>query len=380
MQERIKEAFHNEFDSTPTWITRSPGRVNLIGEHTDYNDGFVLPLAIDFSTWVALRPRTDKQVRIRSLDMKEDIILNLDDFTKDSSGWVEYVKGVAWALQEEGLNLKGWEGVFTGNVPIGAGLSSSASLELALARAFALASDLNWDPQQMALICQKAENHWVGVNTGIMDQMVSALGKKDHALLIDCRSLQTQLVPLPENVQIVILDTTTRRGLVDSEYNERRSQCEAVACHFQVDALRDITPDQLLDRAGILDTVLYQRSNHVISENQRVLDSVQALRDGDLPKLGELMNASHASLRDDFQVSREELDQMVKIAQSQPGCYGARLTGAGFGGCAIALVESDLVEEFQSAVAREYEELTSYKAQVYLTRADDGTSFEEYRG
>ena len=312
--------------------------------------------------------------------MKEDFFLNLDDFTKGGSGWMEYVKGVAWALQEEGFDLKGWEGVFTGNVPIGAGLSSSASLELALARAFSLASDLNWDPQQMALICQKAENHWVGVNSGIMDQMVSALGKKDHALLIDCRNLDTQLVPLPENVQIVILDTTTRRGLVDSEYNERRSQCEAVACHFQVDALRDITPDQLLERAGILDTVLYQRSNHVISENQRVLDSVQALKDGNLHKLGELMNASHASLRDDFEVSREELDQMVKIAQSQPGCYGARLTGAGFGGCAIALVESDLVEEFQSTVAREYQELIGCKAQVYLTRADDGTSFEVYRG
>lgn len=377
MREKVIEAFQKLYNAPPDWITRSPGRVNIIGEHTDYNDGFVLPMAIDYAAWAALRPREDNQVRIRALDMDEDMAFDLDDFTKGDPGWQEYVKGVAWALQEDGCQLKGWEGVIAADVPIGAGLSSSAALELAIARAFGLVSDLEWDPTKIALACQKAENHWVGVNSGIMDQMVSACGKENNALLIDCRSLKTRLVPMPEGVQIVILDTATRRGLVDSAYNERRSQCEAVACHYGVDALRDITPDQLLDRAGILNLVLYQRAKHVISENQRVLEAVEALQNGDIAKLGELMNDSHASLRDDYQVSREEMDQMVSIAQAQPGCYGARLTGAGFGGCVIALVENEAVAEFQIKVRDEYLRATGLTPQIYLSHAVERTSFED---
>ncbi len=377
MKEIVIEAFTNQFGAEPTWLTRSPGRVNIIGEHTDYNDGFVLPMAINYATWIALRPRKDSQVRIKALDMSEDLVFDLNGFTKKTSGWQEYIKGVAWALQEEGFALGGWEGVFSGNVPIGAGLSSSAALELALARAYALVSDLEWDPRQIALACQRAENLWVGVNSGIMDQMVSACGKENSALLIDCRDLETRQVPLPESAQIVILDTATRRGLVDSAYNERRSQCEAAASYFGVDALRDITLHQLNNKVNVLDPVLYQRAKHVVSENQRVLDSVNALQEGNLIKLGQLMNASHASLRDDFEVSREEMDQMVAIAQEQPGCFGARLTGAGFGGCAIALVESDLVEEFQREVAREYLNTTSLKPEIYISYAVDGTTYEE---
>jgi galactokinase len=377
MREKVIEVFQAQFGTKPNWITRSPGRVNIIGEHTDYNDGFVLPMAIDYATWIALRPREDHQVRIWALDMDDDLTFDLSDFHHLERGWQEYIKGVAWALQQAGFQLKGWEGVITGDVPIGAGLSSSASLELALARAFALVSGLNWDPQAMAVVCQQAENQWVGVNSGIMDQMVSASGQKQKALLIDCRNLSTRLVPLPRQAQIVILDTATRRGLADSAYNEKRAQCEAVACHFSADALRDVTSDQLLDRAGILNIELYQRAKHVISENERVLEAVQALQDENLDELGKLMNASHASLRDDFEVSREEIDQMVAIAQSQPGCYGARLTGAGFGGCAIALVAGNQVEAFQAEVTREYNKATGLEPKVYLTTAVDGTSYEE---
>ncbi len=377
IREKVLQAFQTEYGGVPTWITRSPGRVNIIGEHTDYNDGFVLPMAINYAAWVALRPRGDRLVRVSALDKGQDLEFSLDNLNKGKGGWQEYVTGVAWALQERGHSLCGWEGVFAGDVPIGAGLSSSAALELALARAFSLAGELDWDPRQMALVCQQAENLWVGVNSGIMDQMVSACGKEDFALLIDCRSLETRQVPLPEKTRIVILDTATRRGLVDSAYNERRAQCEAVACHFDVDALRDVTQEQLLDSAGLMNTLLYQRAQHVITENQRVLDAVEALEKGDAESVGQLMNESHHSLRDDYQVSREELDQIVEIAQSEPGCYGARMTGGGFGGCAVALVEADQVEDFQYNTARKYLRQTGLEPKIYLTQASNGTSYEE---
>ena len=283
MKKKVIQAFQKEFGSDPVFITQSPGRVNIIGEHTDYNDGFVLPMAINYATWFALRPRQDRRVIICALDKNEKLDFDLDNFSKGKGRWQEYITGVAWALKEAGHKLKGWEGVFSGNVPIGAGLSSSAALELALARAFSLVSDLDWNPVQMAQICQKAENYWVGINSGIMDQMISACGKENYALMIDCKTLETKQVPLPENTQIVILDTATRRGLVDSAYNERRAQCEAVACHFDVGALREITQDQLVERAGILDLTLYKRAHHVISGNQRVLDAVKALN-REMPK------------------------------------------------------------------------------------------------
>jgi len=376
MKKKVIQVFQEEFGSDPVFITHSPGRVNIIGEHTDYNDGFVLPMAINYATWVALRPRQDNRVVVTALDKNEKLDFDLENFSIGTGGWKEYVTGVAWALQEGGHKLKGWEGVFAGDVPIGAGLSSSAALELALARAFALVSDLDWDPVQMALFCQKAENQWVGINSGIMDQMISACGKEKFALMIDCRNLKTIHVPLPKNTRIVILDTATRRGLVDSAYNERRAQCDAVACHFDVKALRDITQDQLEERAGILDLLLYQRAQHIISENKRVLDAVKALKKGDAKGLGLLMNESHASMRDDFEISREEMDQMVAIAQAQPSCYGARMTGGGFGGCAVALVAADQVESFQKAVVREYQEKTGLIAKVYLSLAANGTGFE----
>ncbi|NQS92218.1 MAG: galactokinase [Chloroflexi bacterium] len=375
--EEIILAFQAAYEGDPVWITKSPGRVNIIGEHTDYNDGFVLPMAINYATRIALRPRVDSRVIIKALDLDETLDFDLAYFKKGKGGWQEYIKGVAWALQEAGHDLKGWEGVFSGNVPIGAGLSSSAALELALAMAFALVSDLDWDPAQMALTCQKAENQWVGVSSGNMDQMISASGKENYALLIDCRSLATKQVPLPKNTQFVILDTATRRGLVDSAYNERREQCETVACHFGVPALRDISLDQLGERVGVLDMQLYFRARHVVSGNQRVLEAVKALEAGDAKALGLLMNQSHTSMRDDFEISREEMDQMVTIAQKQPGCYGARMTGGGFGGCAVALVEKDQVDDFQEAIVREYQQTTGLDSKVYVTYAADGTSFIE---
>ena len=376
IKDKVIQSFRENYGADPVYLTRSPGRVNIIGEHTDYNDGFVLPMAINFAAWIALRPRQDDRVILTALDKNEKLDFGLGGFSKGKGSWREYVKGVTWSLQEEGSELKGWEGVFSGDVPIGAGLSSSTALELALARAFALVSDLAWDPNQMALACQKAENGWVGVNSGIMDQIISASGKKDFALMIDCRSLKAKQVPLPKKTRFLILDTATRRSLLDSAYNERREECEAAACHFGVKTLRDITLDQLIERAGILDLTLYRRAQHVISENQRVLDAVKALDEGNAAALGLLMNESHTSMRNDFEISRDEMNQMVAIAQSQPGCYGARMSGGGFGGCAIALVAEDQLASFQYNVARDYQKETSLEPKIYIISAVDGTGFE----
>jgi galactokinase len=371
----VMQAFLQEFGADPTYITHSPGRVNIIGEHTDYNDGFVLPMAINYATWVALRPRQDNLVVVTALDKNEKLDFDLDNFSKGEGGWREYITGVAWALGEAGHELKGWEGVFSGDVPIGAGLSSSAALELAVARAFSLVSDLSWNPAQMALICQKAENHWVGVSSGVMDQMISASGKKNYALLIDCRNLDTQFVPLPQKTSVVILDTATRRGLVGSAYNERREQCEAGARYFKVKALRDLTIEQLMTAEDQLVPLIYRRARHIVSENQRVLQAVQAMITGDAAALGKLMNASHLSMRDDFEISRAEMDQMVEIAQNLPGCYGARMTGGGFGGCAVALIKQDYVNTFQQTVTSKYREETGLNPQVYVSYPVDGTSY-----
>ena len=376
VREKVLEAFNRKFSGDPAWITFSPGRVNLIGEHTDYNDGFVLPMAINYATWIALRPRSDARVILTALDLDQNLDLDLLEITKGESSWREYIKGVAWALQGAGFTLSGWEGVFSGDVPIGAGLSSSAALELALARSFSLTSEFDWDPAKMALLCQKAENQWVGVSSGIMDQMISASGKKDFALLIDCRNLDTSQVPLPQNTQIVILDTNTRRGLVDSAYNERREQSEAVAHHFGVKALRDITLEELEREKDHLGDLLYRRARHVVSENGRVLQAVDALTAGDAPGFGSLMNASHISMRDDFEISREEMDQMVEIAQDHPGCLGARMTGGGFGGSAVALVDRVKIDGFIKNVTKEYQEKTGLNARIYTSFASDGTSYE----
>jgi len=368
----IAARFSARFGEPPRWIVRAPGRVNLLGEHTDYNDGFVLPMAVDRGVWIAMRPRADRQVVIHSLDYDQTSQFALDALAKGDGGWIEYVKGTAWSLQEAGHRLVGWEGVLAGDVPRGAGLSSSAALELAVARAMSAVSGFDWNPIVMAQLSQRAENHWVGVGCGIMDPLISAAGREGHALLIDCRSLSVQPVPLPHGVSVVVLDTATRRGLVDSAYNERRAQCELAARFFGQTALRDVTLEQLDHAAGQLDPVVLRRARHVISENARTRHAAEAMQRGDADSLGRLMAESHVSLRDDFEVSSEALNAMVGAAAADPDCCGARMTGAGFGGCAVALVRAESADAFAIRVAQAYRKATDLAPSIYVCQAANG--------
>ncbi len=369
---QVASRFAQHFGSPPRWISRAPGRVNLIGEHTDYNEGFVLPMAIDRAVWIAFRDRDDHRVVVHSANYGETGEFSLDQFDKAAAGWMEYFKAVAWALHEAGHRLAGWEAVVHGDVPVGAGLSSSAALELAIARAFAAVAGLPWDPKAMALLGQRAENQWIGVRCGIMDQLVSAAGCADHALLIDCRSLDVQPVPIPGSLAVVILDTGTRRGLVDSVYNERRAECESAAEFFGVRALRDVDIDRFQQVSHQLEQPVRRRALHVVTENDRVLQAIDALRRGDLAALGVLMNKSHASLREDYQVSSDALDAIVHAAASQAGCYGARMTGAGFGGCAVAVVDAATAQAFAANVATEYHRATGNTPATYICRPAGG--------
>ncbi len=371
--EAVTSKFEDSFGRKPQYVVRAPGRVNIIGEHTDYNDGFVLPMAIDRAVFIALTPRDDGRMMLWSLDKAEVGELDVDEpVERGEMPWFEYIRGVVWALQEQGHKLKGFDGVMSGDVPIGSGLSSSAALQVSTAKALSVVSDIDWNSAEMALLVQRVENVYMGVNTGIMDQMISAAGTAGNATLIDCRSLDLQPIPLPQGYKVVVLDTATRRGLVDSKYNERREQCEAAAAHFGVPALRDISAVEFATRAGELDELTRRRAQHVVSEDVRTLSAVEAMRAGDAAQLGTLMNASHASLRDDFEVSSAELDAMVEIAQAQPGCVGARMTGAGFGGCAVALVEDSVVDAFTTTVAEAYEARTGFKPAVYVTVPSNG--------
>jgi galactokinase len=372
LQQQVTAEFEHRFGRPPAFVVRAPGRVNLIGEHTDYNDGFVLPLAIDRAAWIALQPHSDQSVIVHSLDNDQTVEFSLETMQNEEAGWAEYLKGVAWALQQAGYPLSGWQGVVAGDVPIGAGLSSSAALELATARAFAVVSGWPWEAKTMARLGQQAENKWVGVNCGIMDQMISAAGVAGHALLIDCRSLETQPAPLPPETAVVVLDTTTRRGLVESAYNERRAQCEAAARFFGVSALRDVSLAQFQAQADQLDDLTRRRARHVITENQRTLQAVEAMQQGDEVQLGQLMNASHISLRDDFEVTNNALNTIVECAWRESSCYGARMTGAGFGGCAVALVRADIARQFAATVAACYQTATGLTPAIYVCAATNG--------
>jgi galactokinase len=379
---KLSDAFRATYNQTPAHIVRAPGRVNLIGDHTDYNDGFVLPMAIDRWVWIALAPRKDRKIQLRSLDMGATITFDLDRLEQPSEDWSAYVEGVAWALMQgggfqkgglqKGMDLCGWQGVLLGEVPMGAGLSSSAALEMAVARAFCAVMEMPWKPRAMALAGQRAENDWVGMNCGIMDQLISAAGQAGHALCIDCRSLDYEAVDLPPDTAVVVLDTTTQRGLVDSAYNQRRSQCDIGAAHFGVAKLRDVTPEMAATGMGRLDGEIQRRVRHVVSENQRVLEAANAMRAGDAETLGEIMIASHASLRDDFEVSSPALDQMVESALASEGCLGARLTGAGFGGCAVAVIRAEALEAFTQAVAEAYEKRSGIRPRIYPCRGSNG--------
>jgi galactokinase len=380
MTERLQQvttAFEARFGAAPDIVVRAPGRVNLIGEHTDYNDGFCLPMAIDRAVWIALRPGRDDQIILHSLDFEETGSFSLKRQQQGETGWHKYVEGVAWALRQNGYRLSAWEGVVSGDVPIGSGLSSSAALTLAAARAFAAVSDFAWDGVGMAQIGQQVENKWLSLQTGIMDQLISANAIAGHAMLLDCRSLSLTPVPLPPETAVVILDTNTRRGLVDSAYNQRRAACETAARQLGIPALRDISLAEFNRQADRLDPIIRQRARHVISENERTLLAAEAMRQNDAAQMGQLMNASHQSLRDDFEVSSPALDTIVELAQNHPLSYGARMTGAGFGGCAVAMVKDDPagLQDFMRRVEAGYRARMQITATLFVCQATGGASF-----
>jgi galactokinase len=378
LDQLVLKEFQKRFDSPPQMIVRAPGRVNLIGEHTDYNDGFVLPIAIDREIWIAIRPRQDNLVRLHSLDFPESAEFVLQDIPHGHH-WTDYIHGMAWALQEIGFSLLGWEGVLASTIPIASGLSSSAAIELATARAFWSLTRWKWDNLQMAQAAKKLENEWLNLKSGIMDQLISACGEKDHALLIDCRSLESKAVPMPESVTVVVMDTAVPRSLIDSAYNERVEQCQKASRHFGVPSLRDVSVSMFDALAPGPDDVIYRRARHVIMENDRTLQAADAMREGDIMALSRLMNTSHESLRDDYEVSCLELNAIVDIARSQQGCLAARMTGAGFGGSAIALVRTPDVEPFVERVCRQYSQVTNLTPNVFPCRATSGASlFADY--
>jgi galactokinase len=379
LKEKVLAVFQRSFGTEPDLFVRAPGRVNLIGEHTDYNDGFVLPCAVDYETVVALQRRDDDKVVVIAADyanQQDEFSLTQPIEAHADQMWSNYIRGVVKYLLEKGLALKGLNMVVSGNVPQGAGLSSSASLEVAIGEAFNQAYQLGLSPAAIALNGQEAENKFVGCNCGIMDQMISASGQKDHALLLDCRSLETRLVKMPEDLAVLIVHSNVKRGLVDSEYNTRREQCEAAARHFGVKALRDVSLAQLQQAAelGKLEPMVYQRARHVITENARTLAAADALAMGDLEKMGTLMAESHTSMRDDFAITVPAIDTLVEILQSHIGNEGgARMTGGGFGGCVVALLRPAHVDAVIAAVAEEYPEKTGLKPTCYVCKARPGS-------
>ncbi len=373
-QDTAIDLFSTRFGGEPDFVIRAPGRVNLVGEHTDYNDGFVLPMAIEQATWIAVRATHDRTIRLAS-DEHDDAEFSLDHLVREVGPWSEYVKGVAWAMGA--AHLRGWEGALASDIPIGAGLSSSAALEVASVLAFVTISDQTWDPTASALTAQRAENEWVGVSCGIMDQLIVATAEAGHATLIDCRTLGLTPAPIPDDVAVVILDTGTRRQLAESAYDERREACERAARAAGVPALRDLSVDDLDELARAVDDVTLRRARHVITENARTIEAATALGDGNVRRFGELMNDSHTSLHGDFEVSSDALDLMVEIASGIDGCIGARMTGAGFGGCAVALLRDDAAESFVTEVTRRYSAVSSNKPFAYVTKAAAGARIEQ---
>ncbi len=373
----LTAAFECSFVGAPDLLVQAPGRVNLIGEHTDYNDGFVLPCAIDFHTLVAARARSDRTVRVMALDY----VGQLDEFSLDApivpredAPWANYVRGVVQMLLAHGVDLDGADLALAGNVPQGAGLSSSASLEVAVGQAFKSLFQLDsLGPTDLALIGQRAENQFVGCNCGIMDQLISARGQQGHALLIDCRTRHTQAVPMPQDMAVMIIHSRIQRGLVESEYNTRRAQCEFAALHYGVAALRDLNLAQLEMGARGLDAVTYRRARHVVTENRRTVDAAAALTAHDMRTMGQLMGQSHISMRDDFQITVPAIDALVDITQKAIGPDGgARMTGGGFGGCVVALLPQTLVEHVRSTVLAQYRSPQGEQAQIHVCKPSEG--------
>jgi galactokinase len=380
-------ALHLASYNVPGALYMAPGRVNLIGEHTDYSDGFVMPAAIDFATVVAISPRTDGRILAHSVNYEERLDKSvtelLDEGYKTLRGgrevhWSDYPAGVLWALREHGVAVdNGFSLTIAGDVPLNAGLSSSASVEVATALAVLGAAGVKLQSTKIALLCQRAENAFVGANCGIMDQFVSCCGQQDHAVMLDCRWLEFKLTPIPKDVRIVICNSMVKHSVAGGEYNTRRAEIEKgteiLSSHrAEIKALRDATVGDLAKWGSEMPPVVLKRCRHVVTENARVLAAAEAFRVSNLTHFGELMRQAHVSLRDDFEASCKEIDILVELAVKLPGCFGARLTGGGFGGCTVNLVDATHVEEFTAAMRAGYLEATGIAAEIYTSRASDG--------
>jgi galactokinase len=359
-------------------LVRAPGRVNLIGEHTDYNEGFVLPAAIDFFCWVAIAPRNDRVLALYSENFDDTVEVNLDDLNIHATGkWADYPLGVAWALEREGYLLRGANLYIKGDVPLGAGLSSSAAVEVSTGYALMSLTLEAIESTKLALLCQKAENEFVGARCGIMDQFVSCHGREGNALLLDCRSLNSRQVPIPPQVHLVICNTMIQHALGSGEYNVRRTECETAVRKLSkvlpgIRSLRDVSLAELEGNRELLGETIYKRCRHVITENQRTVAAANALQTGHVEELRQVMANSHRSLRDDYEVSCRELDVMVELGERQPGLLGARMTGGGFGGCTINLVGATESGEFRRRMSEEYESVTGLKPDIYICQASQG--------
>ncbi len=387
----LHRAFSDRFGRPPALVVRAPGRVNLLGEHVDYNDGLVLPAAIDRAVYIAAASSGDSCARLHALDLNQQVDLRLDalddrlDAGGDKSpgkplpGWARYPAGVAWALQQEGLPTGGILAAYTSDVPIGAGLSSSAAVEVAFAVLWQALGGWPLDRLALAQICQRAENQYVGLSCGLMDQFASACGVAGHALYFDTRSLEWEPAPIPADIGLVIANSGVRRSLTHSGYNERRADCEQAVRELQaylpgIRSLRDVATTELAAYAPYLSEIPHRRAEHVVKEIARVRSALSALQRGDRQALGALMYAGHNSLKNLYEVSTPELDTLVELTRRLPGCIGARLTGAGFGGCTINLVEMEHAEAFIAGLREGYPQATGREAQVYLCQASQGAS------
>jgi galactokinase len=381
----LTSLFREKF-GTKAHICFAPGRVNLIGEHTDYNDGFVMPAAIGFYTWVAAGRRQDRDLRAYSGLYDEKVTLSLDDLSgPPRRHWSDFIRGVAATLQEAGHKLAGANLVIHGEVPVGAGLSSSASLEVALALALTRLSGLALSRLELVKLCQRAEHEYVGTRCGIMDQFVASFGAAGHALMLDCRSLEYQLLPVPEDLRLVVCNSMVRHELASGEYNLRRHDCETgvklLHAHLPgVKALRDIEIQDLERCEHVLPVQVYRRCRHVVTENRRVLKAASALETKDAELFGQLMYQSHTSLRDDYEVSCKELDLLVELASHRAGVYGARMTGGGFGGCTVNLVRADCAALFQANIAETYRKETGIAPAVYICEPAQGAETSPHQG
>jgi galactokinase len=373
----LKLAFERRFGARAR-VFRAPGRTNLIGEHTDYNDGFVLPAAIDRATWVAIAPREDREVHVTSEHFSETIRFDLDEARPAArQHWSDYVRGVAVMMARGGCRVSGADLLIRSDVPLGAGVSSSASLEVATALALAAISGCEMPRLEIAKLCQRAENEFVGARCGIMDQFIACMGEEGHAVFLDCRTLEHSMVAIPRGVRLVVCNTMVKHEIAGGEYNKRRAECEEATRRLasvlpNVRALRDVTPGQVEAHRALLEGTLYKRARHVTTENERVPAARDALMRGDLAEMGKLMAGSHASLRDDYEVSCRELDVMAELAHGFEECYGARMTGGGFGGCTINLVSAEKCEEFVRHMREGYRRATGIEPEVCVCNASGG--------